>query len=653
MSGNTRATAKQNANNGARAEAYTPIGTREEALQALKSNKIVTRQSDIATSSAFSAALLRHAEKLKAQGQQQLQSTATDVKIYEAIAFLVVHLSNPDVESVKGSVLEVVAEAATELGSKVGDELLRIRGEVEVTNRAVEAIAKEVHAKVAKMHAPSAMSYSAAVANGGQTRQIDPRAQARTAIRYRQVRLKADPANSNIGRDKDNRELRRVIQTALEDIGAPADVKIDSVKRFPDTQEVLLEMDSESAVDWLRTSDRLGLLAAKLGTTPVARRYKTIGKFFPVTFDPKRHMEEFMEVNNIEPRHIESIDWFKPPERRSKGQLKAHVMIIFNDPKAANRAIARNVDIGHETCQVTKIKTEPILCRRCQRFNHLARDCGADREVCGTCSSDKHSTRDCTHRNRPRCVSCNEDGHPSYSRECPIFIRRCEDHDTRNPDNSLPFFPTEEPWTRMPNLERSGGYGRLTGPNSIPITVRQPNQVERRREAKKDATVRFSSQDEYEPTPQYMHDEEEIEEESQEEDGSGEDERQRELDRAAEDLDRQQREAQEEVKRLMATKKAIEEKKREIERERERSRSRSRSPTGEEQQQDDDTSRGPTYPNGGRSPKFPGQWDTSFRHDEYNPDQPGGSQRTPAKSFWGGDKSYGASKGRTEWPSSQ
>lgn len=654
MSGNTRSATKQSASSGTRTAAHIPIASKEEAYQALKSCKIVSKQTDIATVSNLSAALLRHADRLKSAGQQQLQSSATDVRIYEAIAFLMVHLSDPGAEAVKVMVMDVVEEATKTMGRQIGDELSKMKGEVTETNKAVEAIAREVHARVTKIPIPSTMTYSAAVTNGSQGRPVDPTAQARTAIRYRQVRLKADATNANLGRDKDNRQLKEIIQKALDDIGAPADVKIDSAKRFPDTEEVLVEMDSEEAVDWLRTSDRLGLLATKLGTTSVARRYKTIGKFFPTTFDPKAHLDEFLEVNNIEKKHIETIDWFKPPARRSRGQLKAHVLIVFNDPKAANRAIARDVDVGHLHCKVAKVKSEPMLCRKCQRFNHLARDCNAENDTCGTCASDRHSTRDCDRRNKPRCVSCDEDGHPSYSRDCPVFTRRCEDHDRRNPENDLPFFPTDEPWTRIPSIEKGSRHTEWgSGSNSIPIHTRPTSQNERKKTGSKKATVRFSDQDEFEPTPPHMRGDVDDEEEQglSEYDQVCERERQQELEREAEVLERQQREAQEEMERLLASAKAMEERRRELEREREGSRSRSPSPSAEDSTQE--RRRSPATPNQGRSPMVPGQWDQNARRDDYDPAQPGGSQRAPAKSYWDGEKSYSAKKGGLFWTLSQ
>ncbi|KAG1843465.1 hypothetical protein DFJ58DRAFT_636686, partial [Suillus subalutaceus] len=72
--------------------------------------------------------------------------------------------------------------------------------------------------------------------------------------------------------------------------------------------------------------------------------------------------------------------------------------------------------------------------------------CLANRDTC-TNSAKEHRTSDCSNKDPSHCISCNSNDHPSWSRNCPEFNRHCMDLDTRNQDNTLPYFPTDESWT--------------------------------------------------------------------------------------------------------------------------------------------------------------------------------------------------------------
>ena len=56
-------------------------------------------------------------------------------------------------------------------------------------------------------------------------------------------------------------------------------------------------------------------------------------------------------------------------------------------------------------------------------------------------------TKDCTEVGRRYCVSCRNDSHASWDRECPEFKRRVERMDEGHPENALTYFPTDEDWT--------------------------------------------------------------------------------------------------------------------------------------------------------------------------------------------------------------
>ena len=85
---------------------------------------------------------------------------------------------------------------------------------------------------------------------------------------------------------------------------------------------------------------------------------------------------------------------------------------------------------------------------KCQGWGHLSYDCKLMQDTCRTCAG-WHRTANCTSGSQPRCVSCGTEGHASWSRSCPIFIRKCEEMDGRLTENAMLYFLTNEPWTHV------------------------------------------------------------------------------------------------------------------------------------------------------------------------------------------------------------
>ncbi|KAG1864107.1 hypothetical protein C8R48DRAFT_602077, partial [Suillus tomentosus] len=95
-----------------------------------------------------------------------------------------------------------------------------------------------------------------------------------------------------------------------------------------------------------------------------------------------------------------------------------------------------------------KDKREPVRCVKCQLWGHIAKDCNASMDVCGTCGKN-HRTNECNAYKTFYCVSCNSQNHASWDRNCPEFRNRCAGIDAKLPENSMPYFPTNEDWTQV------------------------------------------------------------------------------------------------------------------------------------------------------------------------------------------------------------
>ena len=137
-----------------------------------------------------------------------------------------------------------------------------------------------------------------------------------------------------------------------------------------------------------------------------------------LNLDPRNinHKEEINEVNGWEANTVSALRWVKPLDRRSPNQRSAHLVLSFNNPLSANRAIASRVTICNKKCQAERIKKEPLRCLKCQGWNHMARDCPEAKDVCRNCA-ENHRTSKCLSPHKTRCVSCKANDHASWIRE--------------------------------------------------------------------------------------------------------------------------------------------------------------------------------------------------------------------------------------------
>ena len=77
----------------------------------------------------------------------------------------------------------------------------------------------------------------------------------------------------------------------------------------------------------------------------------------------------------------------------------------------------------------------------------MAAACPQQLDTCSTCAQ-QHRTVDCTRLDYPHCISCDCNGHASWDRACPTFMRKCAELNERAEDNNMPCFPTLETWTQ-------------------------------------------------------------------------------------------------------------------------------------------------------------------------------------------------------------
>ena len=287
-------------------------------------------------------------------------------------------------------------------------------------------------------------SYASALINP--PTHVNPKLAAREGIRARQFVL-LGIKETQYGQH-DTQKLKMALNKILREVGM-TEGKIRSVITQRD-DNILIEVDSDHAANWCTNKVNRVEFCTVVGegVSFRTRAFNVLAFNVPLTIDPRdpSHCAEINEVNDLEDYAVSTIRWAKPLNRRSPQQRSAHLVLTFGNPEAANRAISNGIVICHKKCHVERIKKEPIRCLKCQGWNHMARDCNEEKDKCSNCAG-AHRTAACLQPRVKRCVSCKSDEHASWDRECPTFLKKVSEFNERNPENSLPFFPTADPWT--------------------------------------------------------------------------------------------------------------------------------------------------------------------------------------------------------------
>jgi len=316
---------------------------------------------------------------------------------------------------------------------------------------------------------------------------VDPRLAAKEGIRLRQFLIEGITRESRIGKTN-SIEAKKLVNNALEDAGS-GDLSARTALKQNKTG-LLVEMETDAGATWLMDPANAKLFCDALGTNLAIKQrpFNVLAYNASTSIDPdnEEHLREIAETNGIKDGEILAMRWVKPITRRDRAdQRTAHLILTFSNADTANRSILLGLTICQRRVRVAKSKKEPIRCMKCHKWNHVAWECIAKEDTCGTCGENGHWTKDCTNKANKRCVSCNTDDHASWSRMCPTFLKKCDELDKRTPENSLPFFPSLEAWTWASTPPPAQHLAPSTAPP--PILTRGRNQQERTQQQKETA----------------------------------------------------------------------------------------------------------------------------------------------------------------------
>ena len=307
---------------------------------------------------------------------------------------------------------------------------------------------------------------------------VDPRLAAKEGIKLRQFLVEGVTRDSRIGK-MSAAEAKKTVNEAIGKAGGDG-LKARSALR-QNKSGLLVEMETDAGAAWLTIHANARSLCDALGPNlnVKQRSYNVFIYNASTALDPENadHLKEISETNGIQDGGLVAMRWVKPTNRRDRAdQRTAHLILTFSNADNANRAILAGLTICQRRVKAAKPKKEPIRCMKCHNWNHVAWECIAKGDTCRTCGETDHWTKDCTNKEKKYCVSCESDDHASWSRTCPIFLRKCEELDKRTPENNLPFFPASEPWT-WSSTPPPAGHPRTEPPP--PVHPRGRNQRDR------------------------------------------------------------------------------------------------------------------------------------------------------------------------------
>jgi hypothetical protein len=362
------------------------------------------------------------------------------VNAIRSVAFLLEELEDTQINTTLREALDSqMTEFTSDFKLLVEDAKERIDEHVKATEK---RLASQVMPASAQPR-PTTGTYASALINP--PAHVNPKVAAREGIKARQFMVSG--LNESKLSHLDTFHLKAELNKFLMELGLPTG-KIRSVINSR-SGGTIVEADSDEVAAWLANGSNQVRLCEKIGPKAEfrTRNYNVIAFNVPTDINPEEdnHRLEICEVNGLESSTITTAKWAKAVNKRSPSQRTAHLLLTFSDANAANRAITNGLLVCNRKCQVERTRREPIRCLKCQGWNHFARDCVVEKDTCGNCAGS-HRTSSCQVDERA-CVSCKVNDHASWSRACPTFTKKIAEFNSRNPDNSLQYFPTADAWT--------------------------------------------------------------------------------------------------------------------------------------------------------------------------------------------------------------
>jgi len=210
----------------------------------------------------------------------------------------------------------------------------------------------------------------------------------------------------------------------MEAIDQPKDTKFVSAKKIWN-RNILYQLDMAEAEKWLWQSEVQKVFMEHYGgmLNIQNKLYYTIAEFIPTTFDVGTNYAHLQveQDNGLMMATMAYSKYIKPQHLQANNQKVVHIIIGFNNQKAANQAIKHGLFIEGKQVTVCKLLSELKRCLKCQNFRHYVADCKVETDRCACCSG-KYWTTQCVAIDAVgiKCVNCmdNVKGHGTTDRNC-------------------------------------------------------------------------------------------------------------------------------------------------------------------------------------------------------------------------------------------
>ena len=348
--------------------------------------------------------------------------------------------------------------AAKSIVDRVVDRL------AEVVKTATEAAVVEIKsassvlAESSMQMAATATSYQDALTSKGSSPNpivtaatLDVRARVREGVKLWQILIDACSCGDCILWGVSTAGLVNAANVALHGLEHAADHRFVSA-HWLNNGGMVLEINSEAAIGWIGALvTRASFLGRFAPDSSVRERaFPPMVQFMPLYFKPDSDSEvrSVEKDNDLPAGSLLCARWIKPPYRRNREQMCSHIILVTSATEAANKILTNGLLVCQKRVYAKKCKKEPTHCLKCQGWDHLSYSCVQAFDTCATCAG-RHKTANCSLGVQLRCVSCRMEGHASWSRFCPIFNHKCDELNGRLTENTMPYFPTDEPWTHV------------------------------------------------------------------------------------------------------------------------------------------------------------------------------------------------------------
>ncbi|XP_075156975.1 uncharacterized protein LOC142230218 [Haematobia irritans] len=226
-----------------------------------------------------------------------------------------------------------------------------------------------------------------------------------------------------------NQQTSELTEKEVKEKIKPSDLNM-TVKRIAKRNDGIIAISCDNVSERNALSDKI---KEKMGNeyevqAPRMRNPKILVTGMSEELEKSVIVRAIKNQNDINDVNLQCIKVYK-----SNKNPQIFNAIIETDGEGYNKIMGKKkIYVEWDRCPVYEI-CNVLRCFKCWGFNHTAKYCKNDGQICAKCSQTGHTYREC--RNSSKCINCVKAkerlrladidiGHDSRSEDCPVLIRR-------------------------------------------------------------------------------------------------------------------------------------------------------------------------------------------------------------------------------------